>query len=69
MGPDLTDIGRRRGLAFLKESIVKPDAFVPNNYRAVQLVMKSGPNVSGIRLNEDDLSMQVRDLAGTRGPS
>ena len=64
LGPDLTDIGRRRGLAFLTESIVKPDAFVPNTFRAVQLEMKSGPNVSGIRLNEDDLSVQVRDVAG-----
>jgi cytochrome c oxidase cbb3-type subunit 3 len=64
LGPDLTDVGRRRGLAFLEESIVKPDAFVSNSFRAVQLVMKSGPNVSGIRLNEDDLSIQVRDLGG-----
>jgi putative heme-binding domain-containing protein len=64
LGPDLTDIGRRRGLAFLEESIVKPDAFVPNKYRAVQLVMASGSTVSGIRLNEDDLSVQVRDLSG-----
>ncbi|MEO8050433.1 MAG: c-type cytochrome [Acidobacteriota bacterium] len=64
LGPDLTDIGRRRGLAFLTESIVKPDAFVPNAYRAVQLEMKSGPSVSGIRLNEDDLSVQVRDVGG-----
>jgi putative heme-binding domain-containing protein len=64
LGPDLTDIGRRRGLAFLTESIVKPDAFVPNSFRAVQLEMKSGPSVSGIRLNEDDLSVQVRDVAG-----
>jgi cytochrome c oxidase cbb3-type subunit 3 len=64
LGPDLTDIGRRRGLAFLEESIVKPEAFVPNKYRAVQLVMKSGSSVSGIRLNEDDLSVQVRDVSG-----
>ena len=48
-------------MAFLTESIVKPDAFVPNTYRAVQLEMKSGPNVSGIRLNEDDISIQLRD--------
>jgi cytochrome c oxidase cbb3-type subunit 3 len=65
LGPDLTDVGRRRGLAFLEESIVKPEAFVPNSYRAVQLVMKSGPNVSGIRLNEDDLSIQLRDVGGS----
>jgi cytochrome c oxidase cbb3-type subunit III len=64
LGPDLTDIGRRRGLAFLTESIVKPDAFVPNSFRAVQLEMKAGPNVSGIRLNEDDLSVQIRDVGG-----
>jgi cytochrome c oxidase cbb3-type subunit 3 len=64
LGPDLTDIGRRRGLAFLDESIVKPEAFVPNKYRAVQLVMKSGSTISGIRLNEDDLSVQVRDIGG-----
>jgi cytochrome c oxidase cbb3-type subunit III len=64
LGPDLTDIGRRRGLAFLEESIVKPEAFVPNKYRAVQLVMTSGSTISGIRLNEDDLSVQVRDLSG-----
>jgi cytochrome c oxidase cbb3-type subunit 3 len=65
LGPDLTDVGRRRGLAFLEESIVKPEAFVPNSFRAVQLVMKSGPSVSGIRLNEDDISIQVRDVGGT----
>lgn len=64
LGPDLSDIGRRRGLAFLRESIIKPDAFVPNTYRAVRLEMKSGPAVSGIRLNEDDLSVQVRDVGG-----
>lgn len=64
LGPDLTDIGRRRGLVFLNESLTKPEAFVPNSYRAVQLVMKSGPNVAGIRLNEDDLSVQVRDVTG-----
>lgn len=61
LGPDLTDIGRRRGLNFLEESIVKPEADVPINYRGIQVVMKSGQTVTGIRLNEDDLSIQLRD--------
>ena len=61
LGPELTDIGRRRGLAFLRESLVKPEAEVPINYRAVQVVLKSGQTVSGIRVNRDDLSIQVRD--------
>lgn len=61
LGPDLTDIGRRRGLKFLAESLVKPEADIPISYRAVQIVLKSGQTVSGIRLNFDDLSIQVRD--------
>jgi cytochrome c oxidase cbb3-type subunit III len=61
LGPDLTDIGRRRGLKFLTESMIKPDADIPINYRGVQIVLKSGQTVSGIRLNFDDLSIQLRD--------
>src|SRR5215510_3774817 len=30
LGPALDDIGRRRGLAFLEESLVKPEAYVAN---------------------------------------
>jgi putative heme-binding domain-containing protein len=61
IGPDLTDIGRRRGLKFLTESLVKPEADIPINYRAVQVVLKSGQTATGIRLNFDDLSIQLRD--------
>ena len=64
LGPDLTDIGRRRGLKFLAESLAKPDADIPINYRGVQVVLKSGQTVSGIRLNRDDLSIQLRDTRG-----
>jgi putative heme-binding domain-containing protein len=61
LGPPLTDIGRRRGLKFLTESLVKPDAEIPINYRGVQVVLKSGQTVTGIRVNRDDLSIQLRD--------
>jgi putative heme-binding domain-containing protein len=64
LGPDLTDIGRRRGLKFLAESLAKPEADIPINYRGVQVVLKSGQTVSGIRLNRDDLSIQLRDTRG-----
>ncbi|HZS51482.1 MAG TPA: c-type cytochrome [Bryobacterales bacterium] len=63
LGPDLTDIGRRRGLKYLEESLVKPEADVPINYRAIQVVLKSGQTVTGIRLNEDDISIQLRDTS------
>jgi putative heme-binding domain-containing protein len=61
LGPELTDIGRRRGLKFLAESLAKPEADIPFSSRAVQIVLKSGQTVSGIRLNFDDLSIQIRD--------
>ena len=64
LGPELTDIGRRRGLTFLAESLAKPEADIPINYRGVQVVLKSGQTVSGIRLNRDDLSIQLRDTRG-----
>ena len=64
LGPDLSDIGRRRGLKFLAESLAKPEADIPINYRGVQVVLKSGQTVSGIRLNRDDLSIQLRDTRG-----
>ncbi len=64
LGPALDDIGRRRGLAFLEESLVRPEAHVANAFRAIQVVLKSGETVAGVRLNEDDLSVQLRDLGG-----
>jgi putative heme-binding domain-containing protein len=64
LGPDLTDIGRRRGLTFLAESLAKPEADIPISYRGVQVVLKTGQPVSGIRLNRDDLSIQLRDTQG-----
>jgi cytochrome c oxidase cbb3-type subunit 3 len=61
LGPELTDVGRRRGLKFLTESLVKPDAEIPINYRGVQVVLKNGQTATGIRVNRDDLSIQIRD--------
>jgi putative heme-binding domain-containing protein len=64
MGPDLTAIGRSRGLKFLEESLVNPDAEVPNRYRAIRVTTTGGQTVNGVRLNEDDLSVQLRDEKG-----
>lgn len=64
LGPELTDIGRRRGLKFLAESLAKPEADIPINYRGIQVDLKNGQIVSGVRLNRDDLSIQLRDMRG-----
>jgi putative heme-binding domain-containing protein len=61
VGPDLTGIGRSRGLNYLMESLVTPDADVAVPYRAIGVITKAGKTARGIRLNEDDISIQLRD--------
>jgi len=61
LGPDLSAVGRSRGLEYLMESLVSPEADVAVPYRAIQIVTKSGKTTGGIRLNEDDVSIQLRD--------
>jgi len=63
-GPDLSGIGASRSPAYLRESVVDPAAAVPESYLLVTVVPTSGPRVSGIRVNEDSFSIQVRDDAG-----
>ncbi len=64
LGPDLTDVGRRRGRRFLVESIIEPEADLPLNYRGTRLITAAGQTVAGIQLNEDGYSIQIRDTSG-----
>jgi putative heme-binding domain-containing protein len=63
-GPDLSDVGAKRALRHLRESIVSPNADLPLDYRTVVLTMPDGKTVSGIHLNEDEYSIHLRDAAG-----
>jgi putative heme-binding domain-containing protein len=70
IGPDLTDVGRRRGVAYLRRALVDPNADVPQslnltqNFLMVTAVLRAGGAVYGVRINEDTFSIQIRDLAG-----
>jgi putative heme-binding domain-containing protein len=61
LGPDLSFVGRRRSLKSLWQSLVEPGSDVSINYRTMQVVTKNGQSISGIRVNEDDVSIQMRD--------
>lgn len=63
-GPDLTLVGEARSGAYLRESIVDPQAAVPEDFLLVSVVPKSGDGVTGVRVNEDSFSIQVRDSSG-----
>ena len=69
IGPELSDVGQRRGLAYLKESLLTPGATQPSTmgvagYLAVRL-RTANSLIEGMRINEDAFSIQIRDLNGT----
>ena len=77
LGPDLTEIGVRRGPAHLRTSLLDPEAEIPDNFSVyrrvilmpdnflqVRVVTADGKRLMGVRLNEDLLSIQLRDPSG-----
>lgn len=73
-GPDLTEIGLRRGAAYLRVALTDPEADVPKgfssfgpdtsipeNFLLVRVVTKNGERLKGVRVNEDTFSIQLRD--------
>jgi putative heme-binding domain-containing protein len=77
LGPDLTEIGVRRGPAYLRTSLLDPEAEIPDNFAVyrrvipmsdnflqVRVVTADGKRLTGVRLNEDTLSIQLRDYSG-----
>lgn len=64
VGPSLDDIGARRSAAHLREALIEPEAVVPDGFLLVDIVTTDGRAVTGIRVNEDAFSIQLRDLFG-----
>lgn len=64
LGPDLSEIGLQRTAESLRRSITEPDADIASAYFTVVLQTKDGRRLEGIVLNEDDISIQVRDTDG-----
>ena len=63
-GPDLSEIGSHRSLPELESSILDPNADVAPEYWSLQAKTKSGQTITGIRLNEDMTSFQIREPSG-----
>jgi cytochrome c oxidase cbb3-type subunit III len=75
VGPDLSDVGALRGAAFLRESLLHPGAALPQRavpyepyaypaYLLVRAQPPAGPEVTGVLLNEDSFTVQLRDQQG-----
>lgn len=63
VGPSLTDIGSRRGVSYLRAVLLDPASSLPEGFLQVQARTADGTRITGIRLNEDTWSIQLRDLS------
>ena len=64
MGPDLSDIGAKRSPSNLKSSILEPNASIVPGWGTVKVSMANGPTISGVKLNEDQFAIMVREGNG-----
>jgi putative heme-binding domain-containing protein len=64
LGPDLSEIGIMRTPESLRLAIIDPDAEIYQEYLTVVVTTGQGQKVEGIALNEDDISIQIRDTDG-----
>ncbi len=71
LGPEMSDIGARRGLPFLRESILLPGSSIPqgpislhSSFLVVSVVMKDGTELRGMRVTEDAFALNLRDRRG-----
>jgi cytochrome c oxidase cbb3-type subunit III len=64
LGPELTDLGDRRSAAYIHEVLLDPAARLPPEFLMIRVTTKTGEITEGIRLNEDNYSLQLKDAAG-----
>jgi putative heme-binding domain-containing protein len=64
VGPDLSDVGLRRGADHLRQSLVSPGATIADRFLLVRAKTRAGKEVEGLRVNEDSFTLQLRDPAG-----
>jgi putative heme-binding domain-containing protein len=62
-GPELTRIGAGRSAEYIRESVVNPSADIPEDYAGVTVIARDGERVTGVRINEDTFSVQLRDAS------
>ncbi len=64
VGPALDRIAARRSAEFVMESIVQSSKFIDPMYEAVMVVTEDGKVIKGLRVNETNFSIQLREENG-----
>ena len=64
VGPALDRIAARRSPEFIMESIVTPSKFIDPLFEAVSVATREGKVIVGLRINETNFSIQLREENG-----
>ncbi len=74
IGPELTGIGLRRGVEYLYASLQTPESELPvsrrgilrgfRGYLPIRAVTREGRVITGMRVNEDAFTIQLRSISG-----
>jgi cytochrome c oxidase cbb3-type subunit III len=62
-GPELTRVGAGRSPEYIRESLLNPSADIPEDYAGVTVVTRDGQRITGVRVNEDTFTVQLRDAS------
>src|SRR4051794_36481263 len=64
IGPSLDRIASRRAAEFVMESIVQPSKEIAPEFEAVVVATKEGKVITGLRINETNFNIQLREENG-----
>ena len=64
VGPALDHIANRRSPEYIMESILQPSKDIDPDYEAVTVVTLRGKAITGLRINESNFSIQLREENG-----
>jgi len=64
IGPSLDRIASRRSAQYIMESIVNPSQDIDPQYEQVLVLTNAGKTITGLRINETNFSIQIREQDG-----
>lgn len=64
MGPELSSTGLAHNAEFLRQALLEPAAATPEGFAMVTVRPLSGAPITGIRVNEDSFTIQLKDTSG-----
>ena len=62
LGPDLSRIGAARSRAVIEKKLRGPNDTIREGFDPVTVVMRDGTRITGVRKNEDEVSIQIMNL-------